>query len=254
MTVENNQNTDFLCLECGHINENNSELICQPCQTPLDKTFYDLLINYSLRAIRYGYNYRTNYERQVKSKGKINEKYSLLDPQNEVQWLAAAALSGVAGNLVYDTIKHVAKQIKIRLTEKSKTIELKQVDKDTFEIVSDEQTLAKFVLYIQNYYKGNAKLDKRVADAIAEEEIVHAMTEGKSEQLTNTLSKQENGKAMQKMFLEMFKNGAEEAKKLRQQGPTPQQLEKLFSLVKKNRGNPVDKKTKNKKASAKRKK
>ncbi len=224
----------FLCLNCGHINENNPELVCQPCQAPLDKELYDLLIDYSFRAVQYGYKYRTNYERQLRENGTIKVKYSLLDPANEMQWLAAAVIGGVAGNFVYDIIKHVAKQIKYRITEKSNTIELEQIDKDTFEIVADEQTLSKFVLYIQNYYKGNGKMDRKVSDAIAEEEIVHAMTDGKSEEFMTAIDT-DNQEERTKIFLEMFQGGAQEAQKLRAKKPDDKQLEKLFPAIKQKR-------------------
>ncbi|HEX7412621.1 MAG TPA: hypothetical protein VF411_01155 [Bacteroidia bacterium] len=224
----------FLCLECGYINENNPELVCRPCQTPLDKELYDLLIDYSFRAVQYDYKYRTNYEKQVQESGAIKTKYSLHDPTNEIQWLAAAALSGVAGNFVYDIIKYIAKQIKDRITEKSKTIELEQIDEDTFEIVADEQTLSKFILYIQSYYKGNSKIDKKVSNAIAEEEIVHAMTDGKSEEFMTAIDT-ENEEERTKKFLEIFQGGAKDAQKLRVHRPDHKQLEKLFPAIKQKR-------------------
>ncbi|MDP1802526.1 MAG: hypothetical protein Q8L81_14295 [Bacteroidota bacterium] len=189
-------------------------------------------MDYSQRAAQYGYKYRTEYEKQVRDDGKVHTMYSLLDPANELQWLAAVVLSGVAGNLVYDVIKYVAKQIRDRLTEKSKTIELQNFEKDTFEIVADEKTLNQFISYIQAYYKGN-KIDNQVSDAIAEEEIVHSMTSDKAAEFMAAITASDDQEEIKNNFLEVFKEGAKiAAKKKWKERPNYKQLENLFRTLK----------------------
>ncbi len=225
----------FLCLECGHINEDNPELICRPCQTPLNKELYELLVNYSNLAVTYGYDYRIQYEKQVKEHGKIIAKYSLVSPTNYYEWLAAAALSGLVGSMAYDLVKYVAKQIYATLNEKRKTIELEHKENEIFEIVADPAVLNKFVTYIQSYYNGSANIDKKAEAGVLEEELVHSLTENYPDEILKALEiSNEGGKeALEKQFGVALIEAAKLASKKRGQRPSYKQLDNLLPILKK---------------------
>ena len=152
----------FLCLNCGEINQN-EELCCRNCGSELDTKEYNHLMEYSKRAFEYGFDYRLAYEEQVKNYGEVKVKFSLVSPENYQTWMAAAALSGMIGNLAYDLVKYVGKKIIEQL--KTKEEPLNYSEKIIIEIISDNNKLIQFTNYIQGYYKGNSKLNKEVEKA-----------------------------------------------------------------------------------------
>lgn len=224
---------DFLCLNCGHINIDNQINICSNCGYLNDLERQQKLTEYASRAVHYGYEYRVEYESQVAEQGEIRVKYSLLNPANYLEWIAVAALSGLVGNMASDLVKYVAKQALEKLTAKQEVEELTHEEKNTLKIVRDNATLNKFTVYVQHYYKGMPKLDKKVGSGIAEEEIVHSVTDGEADKMEQVLKDIENGKDIKEAFGELFLEGAKNAGKKRREKPKIEELNETLKGLKK---------------------
>lgn len=225
----------YLCLKCGHINDKELQKRCENCNTLPEEEFYNKFIKYSKRAVEYGFNYRLNYEQQIKDYGEVRAKYSLFTPIDYYDFLAAAALSGLTGSLAYDLVKFVAKQIYKRIIDK-KEIERSEQEKQLLEIILDPNTLNLFTSYIKGYYK-NVKLHKEVEESILEEEIIHAMLQAKEnkDDFIKAIDKfEKNGKdAFQKSFIELFTNGAKKVQELKREKPKLKEIENLLLVLKK---------------------
>jgi len=224
---------DFLCLNCGHININNKTLRCDNCNNENDFKQQKKLTEYASCAVHYGYEYRIEYERQVSEKGEISVKYSLLNPSTYLEWIAVASLSGVVGNMVYDLVKHVAKQVYEKLTAKKEAGQLTHEEQNALTIVSDNATLNKFTVYIQSYYKGMPKIDKKVEWGILEEEIVHSITDGEVNKMEQIMKEVENGKDIKEAFGELFLEGAKKAAQKRREKPKLEELNATLKELKK---------------------
>lgn len=114
-------------------------------------------------AVRYGYQYR-----------KISEKidgclhFSLPELSAVFFWIASVVASGIA----YDLIKDGCKRLYTYLKNK------KEIDKETEEILNNEESLKEFTICIEEYYSHKMKItvaqekyikDEVMADASAEE-------------------------------------------------------------------------------------
>lgn len=105
-------------------------------------------------AVRYGYQYR-----------KISEKidgclhFSLPELSAVFFWIASAVASGIA----YDLIKDGCKRLYTYLKNK------KEIDKETEEILNNEESLKEFTVYIEEYYSHNMKISVEQEKYIKEE-------------------------------------------------------------------------------------
>jgi hypothetical protein len=220
---------DFICTNCGAF-DNSEDFICSNCHIQIDKNEYAELIDYSKRAVLYGYTYRIEYEHQIAKQGEINVKYSLVTPNTSYEWLAVAALSGLVGSYATTLVNYIAKKILNLLTEKSKQHPLNNEETKMITFLSDNNQLSKFTIYIKNYYDGLPKVDKRVEEAIIEEEFAHTASEdmkGEFEKLIDYV-KLENKEKVNEIFL----NIAKAAGKKRKNKPSKEQTKQLFKLLK----------------------
>lgn len=218
----------FICTNCGIINEVNKDLTCHSCGNKTDKEFYSKLKNYAHRAVYYGYDYRVAYEKQFKEDGDIKILHSLLDPSSYYELIAIAVLSGMVGNLAYDLAKSVATQIWKRLTTKKKEEKLEKEEELVLEIVSSNQKLNEFTMYVQAYYKNLKNVQIKVKHAILEEEIVDVASKEKAEDLIKTMES-EDILDLQKFLMDV----ARETSKKRLEKPQIKELKELFPELKK---------------------
>jgi hypothetical protein len=237
---------DYLCLNCGHLNFNTDTKVCAICHTENDLDRLKFLSDYANRAIHYGYQYRIEYEKQVKTQGEVTVKYSLLNPSTYLEWIGVAALSGVLGNMVYDIVKHVANQVYQKLTTKQQHTELSTEEKAAMKIIGDNATLNKFIVYIQQYYKGMPNIDKKAEECIIEEEMIHSITDDLENEMYNALKEIEDGKDAQETLIELLRQGARVAGKKRREKPKMDELNETLKGLKKELKQ-IKKKVKNKK-------
>lgn len=224
---------DYLCLNCGYLNFDTDTNVCANCNTENDIERLKFLSDYANRAIHYGYQYRVEYERQVKIQGEITVKYSLLNPSTYLEWIGVAALSGVLGNLVYDIVKHVATQVYQKLTSKQQLTGLSNEEKNVMNIIGDNATLNKFIVYIQQYYKGMPNIDKKAEKGIIEEELIHSVTDDLKDEMYNALEEIEDGKDAQETLIELLRQGARAAGKKRRAKPKMSELNETLKGLKK---------------------
>ncbi|HEY5593519.1 MAG TPA: hypothetical protein VIK55_21195 [Paludibacter sp.] len=220
---------EFICTNCGHINDNET-FICENCKTQIVEEDYLNILEYAKRAVSFGYNYRTEYERQVFKTGEVSIKYSLLDPNTWYEWLAMASISGLIGTYATDLVKYVAKQILDLFKDKAKKRKLTEEEQEAVNFLSDNSKLNQFTIYINNYYNGLPKIDKRVEEAIIEEEIAHVVSEHMQGNLTEYLKnfklddKSQNGE----LFLEIARMVGQK----RQEKPNLETTRELFKDLK----------------------
>src|SRR5438067_20703 len=154
---------EFLCLNCGLINEGKNQP-CIKCAKTNNQENYEKIMSYSKKACYYGYDYRIVFEEQVSQIGYVNEKANLPTPDNYQEFLAAAALSGFIGNFGYDLIKYLANQVKEKLLKKKGLEGVSYNDDETLKLVQDNNQLNKFAVYVRQYYKGLPNIDKKVEE------------------------------------------------------------------------------------------
>jgi hypothetical protein len=96
-----------LCLSCANVfSATAKQAICPVCGDQLDVNLFLRLMVYSRLAMRFGYQYRKAYSRDL-LKGPIRTKYLLKDFGDWFAFVGLAVLSGVIGNASYDLIKHL---------------------------------------------------------------------------------------------------------------------------------------------------
>jgi hypothetical protein len=225
----------FLCTNCGILNIDNSNNICTNCQSEFDEKSYQKLITYASRATKYGYKYRTEYEKQVSEFGEVRSKYSLLEPSNYWEWLAVASLSGIVGTVAWDIVKFVARQIYNQIN--NKLSELTQSEKEVLELISNNDELLKFSNYIRQYYKGNAKIPEKALRAILEEELVHSLLDNHNDDFKETIKKINTDKKeplnVEKDFGALLKQASKSAGRKRREKPKLEELKRSMKILKK---------------------
>ncbi|PWS33219.1 hypothetical protein [Pedobacter paludis] len=218
----------YLCTNCGHINDS---LLCQNCQNRTDESEYKKLSDYARRAVYYGYTYRVEYEDQVSKNGEVTVKFSLFQPDTWHEWLAMAALSGFVGTYATDLVKYVGKQILTLLKPKIDNKTLTDKEQDMVNFLSDNNQLNKFTIYINNYYAGVSTIDKKVEEAIIEEEFADVASEEMKDEFANLLGKSDpNDKSG---IIEVFRKIAKVAGQKRREKPSVDETRALLKILKK---------------------
>lgn len=129
-------------------------------------------INNIKLAIRYGYLYRKNAQTQCEESSKIN--YCLPDVSEILIWLGYQILSGIT----WDTIKYIGKSIYNKY--KNNNI-IKDIDKETENILSDEEELYKFCEYIKEFENGLTNISEEEYKYIEEEMMADFCSEMETE-------------------------------------------------------------------------
>lgn len=117
-------------------------------------------------AVRYGYQYRKKSE----PAGEYLH-FSLPEPSSIMLWIAGVVASGIA----YDIIKATCSRIVSYLRENNK-----KVDKDTETIISDEEALKEFTVFIEEYYTHSMSITEQQEKYIKEEVVADTAAEESS--------------------------------------------------------------------------
>jgi len=154
----------FLCLNCATIN-NSDLLICKNCGTRVNIDYYNNLTRFCNWTAYYGYIYRKNYEEQINTNGEIRIKYSLLQPDSWLEWIAAAALTSLVGESAKLVIKHIITQVQL-LTD----FDAKRNYSTLLEqLSSSDKEIDNFIKYAKDYYNDMEDTNEEVKRAIYEE-------------------------------------------------------------------------------------
>jgi DNA-directed RNA polymerase subunit RPC12/RpoP len=160
-----------LCFRCATIYEPSEDglIRCPKCQYIFPQERYDKLIDYARGAAEFGYNYRRAFERDYEEDGTCSRRYSLSFDEI-LMFCAAAALSGIIGNVAYDVIKAALNKIIVQHKSRGQ----RRGIATTEDILNDSHEFEIFVYYITDYYNGMPNLNPEIKNAILDEIRTHA--------------------------------------------------------------------------------
>ncbi|MFC5457763.1 hypothetical protein [Prosthecobacter fluviatilis] len=159
------------CLACAAIDKvDSTTLVCDECGSKQDPVQYNSLYSFGADCVEYGQLYREMYERD-KANGNASSRYSLPPFDQLLIFAGVSAISGIIGNLAYDTIKAAIQKI----VKSAKKDDSKQNDLFSIQFLRKEQNIDVFIDNINLYLQGLPGVDPAVKAAIAEEQIVHEM-------------------------------------------------------------------------------
>ena len=153
--------TEIICPHCGNIyaskdiKQSKNLYVCNSCEHKFEKIAYRKFIRYSYDAVKYGYCYRQEYEKQ-------KEKLLRIEPETLLVFCAGAAASGIIGNLSYDFIKYLIKNI----VEKYKKNKEHNLNPD---IPKTDKEIEIFIQFIKDYMNGLENIDAVTKELILEE-------------------------------------------------------------------------------------
>jgi len=163
----------YICINCFSLKPNLVEnfIICPACNHEENIQEYETLLQNSADALRYGYQYRIQYEEDLNKDPRLLIRHHLLELNQCFEFITLAAISGIVGNFTYDAIKSLINGI----LNDSVVIELN--DKEFKKKLADEGEQEKFIKYIQEYRDNKLNTDEKVIKAIEEEILVHKEVE-----------------------------------------------------------------------------
>ena len=176
-------------------------------------------MDYSKHVFQYGHRYRELYKNQVANTGEIGAKFCLTDPATIYAFLGVAALSGVVGNLSYDIVKAVSKKI---------ICNFNKLKGEETNISEDEveKIFKNFDEFINNF----SSIDKKVADAITEEMIVHSVSGKNAEKMAKLLFANERSPKVQAEMVKIMKKAIKREKK--KPKPQPEIFDDFWGNIK----------------------
>ena len=223
---------EIFCINCGHINDYKNVHKCEICGYNYNIKNYRFLMEYAFNAVRYGYEYREEYEEQIDKYGEVNLCYSLAEPETLYGWLALAALSGIVGSSAFEIVRYVARQIYRKLELKNKETDLNDKREQILEFLSNEESLTRFSSYIQDYYNDLSNIKDEVKKAIISEEIADfaAGTPEESKELRKLVHVDKD--KYLRLSVEISLKAPQRAAEKRAQKPSRKQLQIILKALK----------------------
>lgn len=210
----------WLCPSCASFHLHKSSLlVCEKCGFQIRKHDYKIIMDYSKYVFQYGYRYRELYENQVANIGEIGPKFCFTDQATIYAFLGVAALSGVVGNLAYDIVKAASKKI---IYNFNKLME-EEADIRDDEI---EKIFKNFEEFINNF----SSIDKKVADAITEEMIVHSVRGKDAKKMAKLIFANERSPKVQAEMVKIMKKAIKKEKK--KPKPQPENFDDFWGNIK----------------------
>lgn len=151
----------ILCLHCAiAIDGNCTE--CPNCGVLINLKAYYRILEKINQYILFGYSYRKKYEEQYAETGKIDTKYQLGILSEPFAWVGLAVISGVIGGASWDLVKYLSKKIASQVKDENLT-----------KLVSNEEKLKRFSVYMLDYHQSFRGVTDDVQGAIFEEMRAH---------------------------------------------------------------------------------
>jgi hypothetical protein len=159
-----NREQVILCLGCA-------ELLpsaglgepCPRCGFQTSSVQYRRLLGYAEHLVRYGYQYRSLYENEMRA-GHEERRYYLAPLHEAFSFIGLAILSGVIGNTAQDIIKAVIRRIRRQLTDNS------LADSATLQQLEAES--GQLAVYIIELATDPGSIDRQVLSAMLDEALV----------------------------------------------------------------------------------
>lgn len=163
-----------ICFACANIYAgNNTEVLeCPYCGYRESVEKYELILNEAREAVHYGWNYRLQYEKDLKERGRIDTHYYLEQYEEIFNFIALAAASNIVGGFAYDIVKKVVTKVYEFVKQNGSEKEKSKI----FSLIDSEEDMKKFLQYIDEYYRCFENIDEEVRAAIFEEMIVDKMS------------------------------------------------------------------------------
>jgi hypothetical protein len=182
--------TDYVCPQCATFNiSNNKGLECTSCGYKPNKFHIKIVHDYAKHVYFYGHMYRSEYQNQFESHGKVTVKFGI-KPDSIYAYIGLAMLSGVIGNFAWHIIKNAADKIiesynyRYGVSESISENELKEI----FE---------SYKIFINHF----DEINKEVKMAILEEILAHESGKSGKKAMENTLLYESTNSARKKSEL-----------------------------------------------------
>lgn len=148
------------CFEMTTLNSEGDNLKCSLCGMDFQKHTYQLLFDFALNSVNYGWGYRNTYEQDLEKNKNLDSKYAIEFFYDHLYNLAMFVVQMVIAGYGWDIIKDKAKNFHDKYKNKYKKYE--QLDEE----------FDKFIRYMEEYSNDNMSCDSKVTSAIYEEEDV----------------------------------------------------------------------------------
>lgn len=165
---------DYICINCGCIIHS---LKCPLCGYNASKDEYNKILDKARKAIRYGYYYRKEFEKNP------NVYHNLITPTNYLEWLASVVILEFTSEAIKYTGSKICNYIKSKIASTNKNV--KNIEAEILDILSDEDKLIDFINYIKEYDKGLPSLSNEEKAYINEEEKANFIGEKAGELCKN---------------------------------------------------------------------
>lgn len=165
----NHKENDFrkICLHCASIYESEDEevITCPVCGKSIQLSEYEGLMQSIRLAVFSGWTCRIRYEKEDDGRRYYTEQCGEM-----LNFVALAMVSGIIGNLAYDTVKKVLAIIREYLKQSGENEE----DKTLIDFLESDEKIRNLAEYISAYYEEFDKVDTDTKNAIMEEVFVHS--------------------------------------------------------------------------------
>lgn len=176
----------LFCIRCGNIfsSQNQAHIVCPECGFRKDPQGYAEILRYAQEALRFGYLYRKQYEKDYAKRGNLNTRYCLCPASEIFVFLAVSAISGIIGGVSYDVIKKIVSKIKSKIS----SFPIKY-DRKLNTVLNNPAELRIFIQYIKEFYTGLDNINPEIKNAIREEMIIGPISEITAELASQILNK-----------------------------------------------------------------
>ena len=160
----------MFCHNCVNFFKNSfgEPVICPECKTVVDWNSFSSLLDYLSDAVRFGFQYRIQYEKDLSKNGNLNTRKFIAPPYDILIWLALTVIAGVVGNASYDIAKFATKKLISKISSESENAKI-----PCAYIVLTQEEYKQFESYILDYYAGPKNISPEIRAALIDEMIVH---------------------------------------------------------------------------------
>lgn len=158
-----------ICFYCSHIfcSKQEGDFHCPKCGSVIREAEYEKVMKNVRQAVFRGWTCKIQYENEDDGKRYYTEQCSEI-----LNFLGLAIVSGLIGNISYDIVKIVIKNI----VQYIKNHALNKEDKILSDFLDSPEKIKKFSEYISAYYDEYENAGDRIKDMIKEEVFVEQVS------------------------------------------------------------------------------
>ncbi|WP_343614787.1 hypothetical protein [Flavobacterium sp.] len=154
-----------ICYSCFSLYKLKTDEVfnCPICHREQNLNQYIDYLDNSKKTVRYGYQYRDQYEKDFLNDPKLNLRYNLLELNDIYSFIALAILNTFIGNIAWEGVKALIQKIK------NDPLIIEIEDDEFKKFLEDEKEQEKFVRYIEEFRNSKMNTNPKVLEAITEE-------------------------------------------------------------------------------------